>query len=435
MIIRKFIAKTENEATAAAKKELGEGMVIMNVRYVKPKGPFSFLKKKQVELTAAKEDDEEPIRQIRKIAKAQEEARKKEKEQALAGSSAPASENKEKSESGKNFDVSVGDQTKIEKKLDDLQSLLETQLKRENAVLKASEASAEKAAKATSGKETTEENKNDKKEQLEEQDKEVERFLKLLYNTMLDNEVDEKYVNEIIADAEKSRKPGLTMDFLLGSIYQKMILKFGRSEGIEPAPEGPRVVFFIGPTGVGKTTTIAKIASSYSLNEKKKVALLTTDTYRIAATDQLRTYAGILAVPFRVIYEPDELQKAIEDFKDCDYIFVDSAGHSHRNEELLKKQKEFLETASGIPHQIFLVLSATTKYRDLKKIADNYREISEYQMIFTKLDETGEYGNLYNMKCESGAPIAYITCGQNVPDDIETFNAQKIVKQLLGGKK
>ena len=149
MIIRKFIAKTENEATAAAKKELGEGMVIMNVRYVKPKGPFSFLKKKQVELTAAKEDDEEPIRQIRKIAKAQEEARKKEKEQALAGSSAPASENKEKSESGKNFDVSVGDQTKIEKKLDDLQSLLETQLKRENAVLKASEASAEKAAKAT----------------------------------------------------------------------------------------------------------------------------------------------------------------------------------------------------------------------------------------------------------------------------------------------
>jgi len=435
MIIRKFIAKTENEATAAAKKELGEGMVIMNVRYVKPKGPFSFLKKKQVELTAAKEDDEEPIRQIRKIAKAQEEARKKEKEQALAGSSAPASENKEKSESGKNFDVSVGDQTKIEKKLDDLQSLLETQLKRENAVLKASEASAEKAAKATSGTETTEENKNDKKEQLEEQEKEVERFLKLLYNTMLDNEVDEKYVNEIIADAEKSRKPGLTMDFLLGSIYQKMILKFGRSEGIEPAPEGPRVVFFIGPTGVGKTTTIAKIASSYSLNEKKKVALLTTDTYRIAATDQLRTYAGILAVPFRVIYEPDELQKAIEDFKDCDYIFVDSAGHSHRNEELLKKQKEFLETASGIPHQIFLVLSATTKYRDLKKIADNYREISEYQMIFTKLDETGEYGNLYNMKCESGAPIAYITCGQNVPDDIETFNAQKIVKQLLGGKK
>ena len=435
MIIRKFIAKTENEATAAAKKELGEGMVIMNVRYVKPKGPFSFLKKKQVELTAAKEDDEEPIRQIRKIAQAQVEAIKKEKEQAdttSARSSAGAAEN---DGSGKKFDVSVGDQTKIEKKLDDLQSLLETQLKRENAVLKASEASAEKAAKATGNAASSDTDKNDKKDRLEEQDKEVERFLKLLYNTMLDNEVDEKYVNEIIADAEKNRKPGLTMDYLLGSIYQKMILKFGRSEGIEPAPEGPRVVFFIGPTGVGKTTTIAKIASSYSLNEKKKVALLTTDTYRIAATDQLRTYAGILAVPFRVIYEPDELQKAIEDFKDCDYIFVDSAGHSHRNEELLKKQKDFLETASGIPHQIFLVLSATTKYRDLKKIADNYREISEYQMIFTKLDETGEYGNLYNMKCESGAPIAYITCGQNVPDDIETFNAQKIVKQLLGGKK
>ncbi len=433
MIIRKFVAKTENEATAAAKKELGEGMVIMNVRYVKPKGFFSFLKKKQVELTAAKEDDEEPIRQIRKIAQAQVEARKKEKEKTAAENAANAAAGKE--EAGKGFDVSVSDSTKIEKKLDDLQSLLENQIKRENAALKVSEKAVGKAAQITAQDDQTEEKKSDKKDELEEQEKEVERFLKLLYNTMLDNEVDEKYVNEIIADAEKNRKPGITMDYLLGSIYQKMILRFGKSEGIEPAPEGPRVVFFIGPTGVGKTTTIAKIASSYSLNEKKKVALLTTDTYRIAATDQLRTYAGILAVPFRVIYEPEELVKAIDDFRDCDYIFVDSAGHSHRNEELLKKQKEFLETASGIPHQIFLVLSATTKYRDLKKIADNYREISEYQLIFTKLDETGEYGNLYNMKCESGAPIAYITCGQNVPDDIETFNAQKIVKQLLGGKK
>ncbi len=436
MIIRKFVAKTENEATAAAKKELGEGMVIMNVRYVKPKGFLSFLKKKQVELTAAKEDDEEPIRQIRKIAQAQVEARKKEQEKTAAENAAKAAAGSAgKEETGKGFDVSVSDSTKIEKKLDDLQSLLENQIKRENAALKVSEKTVGKAAQITAQDDQTEEKKTDKKDELDEQEKEVERFLKLLYNTMLDNEVDEKYVNEIIADAEKNRKPGITMDYLLGSIYQKMILRFGKSEGIEPAPEGPRVVFFIGPTGVGKTTTIAKIASSYSLSEKKKVALLTTDTYRIAATDQLRTYAGILAVPFRVIYEPEELVKAIEDFGDCDYIFVDSAGHSHRNEELLNKQKEFLETASGIPHQIFLVLSATTKYRDLKKIADNYREISEYQLIFTKLDETGEYGNLYNMKCESGAPIAYITCGQNVPDDIETFNAQKIVKQLLGGKK
>ncbi len=437
MIIRKFVGKTESEAAAAAQKELGDGYVIMNVRSVKPKGAFSVFRKKQVELTAAKEDDEEPIRQIRKIAQAQVEASKKSLPPLTGAGIGAAQKEKESSASpaGENAapaaSISAAESSALEKKLDNLQTLLENQLNREGSVISSSRENADKAGSAVSeeGSEP-----KDKKEEIIEQEKEVDRFLRLLYNTMVENEVDEKYAGEIIGDAEVLKKPGLSMDFLLGNIYQKMILKFGKSDGILPASKGPRVVFFIGPTGVGKTTTIAKIASSVSLTEKKKIALLTTDTYRIAATDQLRTYAGILGVPFRVIYEPDELSKAFEDFADCDYIFVDSAGHSHRNEELLQKQKEFIESSKEMETQIFLVLSATTKYKDLKKIADNYREISDYQLVFTKLDETGEYGNLYNMKCESGATIAYITCGQNVPDDIESFNPQKIVKQLLGGK-
>ncbi len=473
MIIRKFTGKTEEEVTEAAKKELGEGFVIMNLKYVKPKGPFSFLRKKQVELTAAKEDDEEPIRQIRKIAQAQVAAQEKASKEKAAGDKNTAEK------TGTGINIAVGDDTPVknpgltkadvaakviadagnrtgitpsgreekreekpsgsetaalEKKIDNLQSLLESQIKRENDALGVTKENAGKAAMAVDPSAKTEGGQSDKIEEIEEQEKEVERFLRLLYNTMIDNEVDDKYAQEIISEAESLKKPGISMDYILGNIYQKMILKFGKSDGITPAKEGPRIVFFIGPTGVGKTTTIAKIASSVSLNEKKKVALLTTDTYRIAATDQLRTYASILGVPFRVIYEPDERIKAYEDMADCEYIFVDSAGHSHRNEELLLKQKEFLKTAEGRDPRIFLVLSATTKYKDLKKIADNYREISDYQLIFTKLDETGEYGNLYNMKCESGAPIAYITYGQNVPDDIEAFNPQKTVKSLLGGK-
>ncbi len=437
MIIRKFVGKTESEAAAAAQKELGDGYVIMNVRSVKPKGAFSVFRKKQVELTAAKEDDEEPIRQIRKIAQAQVEASKKSLPPLTGAGIGAAQKEKESAASpaGGNAapaaSISAAESSALEKKLDNLQTLLENQLNRESSVISSSKENADKAGSAVP-KEGSE--PKDKKEEIIEQEKEVDRFLRLLYNTMVENEVDEKYAGEIIGDAEVLKKPGLSMDFLLGNIYQKMILKFGKSDGILPASKGPRVVFFIGPTGVGKTTTIAKTASSVSLTEKKKIALLTTDTYRIAATDQLRTYAGILGVPFRVIYEPDELSKAFEDFADCDYIFVDSAGHSHRNEELLQKQKEFIESSKEMETQIFLVLSATTKYKDLKKIADNYREISDYQLVFTKLDETGEYGNLYNMKCESGATIAYITCGQNVPDDIESFNPQKIVKQLLGGK-
>lgn len=484
MIIKKFIGKTELEATEAAKAELGENMVIMNVKFVKAKGAFSFFKKKQVEITAALEDDEEPIRQIRRIAQAQVAAQEKEKKGGFSVSvddSTPLSSHSQKAdaaaaaiaEAGNRTGIGPADADKktaddnnknsdsrnngavssengnsgnkvdassaIERKLDNLQSLLESQLNRENEAVKAARDNAGKAEsmmldddaeESTAKKELAE-----KAEEFEQQDKEISRFLRLLYNTMIDNEVDERYANEIMGDAEKNRKPGVTMDFILGTIYQKMILKFGKSEGIHAAEKGPKIVFFIGPTGVGKTTTIAKVASSFSVTDKKKIALVTTDTYRIAATDQLRTYAGILEVPFRVIYEPEELAVAVKDFSSCDYIFVDSAGHSHKNEELLQKQKEYLDVVGDNEKQIFLVLSATTKYRDLKHIADNYKEISDYQLIFTKLDETGEYGNIYNMRCETGASVAYVTYGQNVPDDIEIFNAQKTVKQLLGGRK
>ena len=114
---------------------------------------------------------------------------------------------------------------------------------------------------------------------------------------------------------------------------------------------------------------------------------------------------------------------------------MDTAGHSHKSEELLAKQKSYMECLpETLTRQCFLVLSATTKYKDLKKIVDNYRTVSDFQLIFTKLDETSTLGSLYNIKCYSNSAIAFITCGQNVPDDIETFNAQRIVKQLLGGE-
>ena len=191
---------------------------------------------------------------------------------------------------------------------------------------------------------------------------------------------------------------------------------------------------------MGKTTTIAKLASRYAVDEKKKVALLTADTYRIAAAEQLRTYANILEVPFRVIYTKEEVITAIQDFKEYDYIFVDTAGHSHQNEQQLGDMKVLLDTLKEehddvtIQCQCFLVLSATTKYKDLLKIAQTYRELTEYQLIFTKLDETSTLGNLLNLKLASDSPVSYVTYGQNVPDDIEQFNAQKTVKQLLGGK-
>ena len=409
MIIKKFQGKTEAEAVESAKKELGNGIVIMNVRNVKKKGLFSFLKPQMVEVTVALE--EEPVRptavpevnrdltdaiaNIRSVSEKalqQEAAEKKEQE----------SPDEKRTESAV-----------IEEKLDSLHFLLEQQMQ------KPEENKAEDRAEAAE----------------EEPPSEMEQFMKLLYNTMLENEVNEKYANQIIDEIEKSNKPNMPFDYALSNIYQKMILKFGKPSGITPAAQGPKMVFFIGPTGVGKTTTIAKIASRFCVDGGKKVALLTADTYRIAAAEQLRTYANILEVPFRIIYSVEEIGQAMRDFKDYDYILVDTAGHSHQNAEQKEVMKELIHSVDGIlEKEVFLVLSATTKYRDLLSIADTYSDMTDYKLIFTKLDETTTLGNLLNLKLYTGAPLSYVTCGQNVPDDIEDFNPQKTVKRLLGGK-
>lgn len=407
MVIKKFTGRTENEAVELAKKELGNGIVIMNVRIVKKKGISGWLGAKLTEVTVALEEEGDTLKSAHR-----ETMTKTSSESVKSGEAGRMTHN--------TVNVMSESSQNIEKKLDSLQTLLVDRFKQQ-----------EEKQEQLNREEATEEENGKEKESAEETG-EQEKFIRLLYNTMLENEVDEKYANQIIDDVEKIKKPNLPFDYILANVYQKMVLKFGRAEGIAPAEKGPRVLLFIGPTGVGKTTTIAKIASHYCMEEKKKVALLTADTYRIAAAEQLRTYANILEVPFRVLYSAEEFNSAIADFSDYDYIFVDTTGHSHRNAELMDKMKELFEAVKKYGEcQIFLVLSATTKYRDLLKIASNYREITEYQLIFTKLDETATLGNLLNLRLYTDAPIAYVTCGQNVPDDIELFNPQKTVKQLL----
>lgn len=401
MIIKKFIAKTESEAVEIAKKELGNNVVIMNVKTVKRKGIFSFIKQPLVEVTVALEDDAE--RYLPPSARQNVEKKVEALENAVKESNA------------------------IEEKLDSLQSLLVQQLNKPEPVKKDDEITVE-----DTGHKDEEAVKEDKSEKSEELDK----FIKLLSSTMIENEVDEKYVNQLLEEIQKLQKPNAPLDFTLTNLYQKMILRFGQQEGITLAEKIPKVVFFIGPTGVGKTTTIAKIASKTSVDEKKKVVLLTADTYRIAAAEQLRTYANILQVPFQVIYSPEEIQEAIKKYQDYDYIYVDTAGHSHQNKEQREGMNNIIHSVDGLcEKEVFLVLSATTKYRDLINIANTYSEMTEYKLIFTKLDETTALGNLLNLKLHTDALLSYVTYGQNVPDDIEQFNPQKTVKQILGGKK
>ena len=406
MIIKKFQGKTEEIAIAAAKKELGNNVVIMNVKKVKPKGIISFLKAQIYEVTVALEEEREKYATGQGIVKSE-------------GNISPAVQPENVPDMSIMAAMSEKKEKVLEDKIDSLQTLLEKQLVRREE---------------NTNNNTNEEIKENTKEYTEPDDTFV--FTQLLYNTLIDNEVNEKFANQIIEEIGKSHKPNTPIDYILANVYQKMILKFGKPEEIEPAKQGPKVIFFVGPTGVGKTTTIAKIASKFKVEQKKKIALLTADTYRIAAAEQLRTYAGILDVPFRVIYSPEEAQMAIRDFTNYEYIFVDTTGHSQHNETQKETMQELFESLGPeVEKEVFLVLSATTKYRDLINIADAYHKLSEYKLIFTKLDETETLGNLLNLRLHTGASLSYVTSGQNVPEDIENFNPQNTVKLLLGGKR
>ena len=430
MTIKKFIGKTKDEAIAKAKEEFGEGAVVMNIKEVKPTGFFSFFKSVTYEVTAAIEEKDKFTSQVttqstRKNAESINLAADEQivfPTQTYVSSGVQSSMTQpvyNQSELRSSVSSSVADSSsktmvsnrdEIERKLENLSNILEKKL-------------------------SVEENKGNDIPETTIQNMESFKFMKMLYSTLLDNEVNEKYVNQILDEAEKMANTNSSVDVILSNVYQKMILKFGEPCSISMESKKPKVIFFIGPTGVGKTTTIAKIASKYKVEEEKKIAFVTADTYRIAATEQLHIYANILDAPMSIVYSAEELNQTVEKYADYDLIFVDTAGFSHRNEEQKMDTKKLID---GLDEQysreVFLVLSAATKYKDLLQIVDSYKEISKYKLIFTKLDETTSYGNILNIRLYSGADLSYMTTGQNVPDDIEEFNSQRIVKQLLGGK-
>lgn len=400
MIVKKYTGKDETEAVMKAKDDLGSNAVVLNVRTMKQRGLAKIFKKDFVEITAALEEKDfaQNVNNNKPtFSRVSSEAIKKQQSQInlLADDRA---------------DTNAPKQSEIiEKKLDSLHDMLRNQMVKEEDV----------------------------KPVVRPENNANFKSLKLIYNKLLENEVSEKYANAIINNIENSMKKESNLDSILASVYQKIILKFGEPEAIED-DDRRKIVFFIGPTGVGKTTTIAKLASDFKLTRSKNVAMITADTYRIAAVEQLNTYASILDVPVNVIYSPSEIVESIEELSDYQMIFVDTAGRSHKNTE---QRDEIIEMISNVRNSdidadivIFLVMSVTTKYRDMVNICDAYKSLNSYRLLFTKLDETDSVGNILNIKLYTGAPISYITCGQNVPDDIESVDVQKLAKSLLGGE-
>ena len=399
MVIKKYQAETENEAMILVKEELGKDAIVMNIKSIKPKGIFRVFRKNLVEITAAYDENGNG---------------KNEKEIAYE----PKKEDSYKRDYGPallrgdilldepiNYLKKDGDSSAIEVKLDNLQTMLEKQIASETV----------------------------KKEDKPPESIFDNACVKLIVDKMIENDVNEENVRSIIKEVENRITKDTTIDNVLSHVYQKIVLKLGQPRSINLNHEGTKFVYFIGPTGVGKTTTIAKLVSSIKLKNKIKVALVTLDTYRIAAVEQLRTYANILNIPLRVVYSDSELKEVREEFKDYDLVLVDTAGRSHKNEEQIADIREMIDTTPEELREVYLVLSVTTKYKDLVQITECYKRITNYNLIFTKLDETSSVGNILNIRMLTQAPLSYTTWGQNVPDDIGKVNAQKIAKQLLGG--
>ena len=399
MIVKKFQAPTEREAIIKAQEELGSTAVVLNVKTIKQRGFAKLFKKDAVEVTAALEE-KDFVDGINKSRPSFDNTMNKEQmiNRSMVSTGSLPSINLVADDSVNLSSSSTA--SAIEQKLDSLHDLLQNQSFNKPADVQGTVSNPYSgvagSVRSLYNDDTdikSASSDNTERQQVKQRENANYKSLQLIYKKLIDNEVDSRYADEIIGEIENSLKKESNIDSILSAVYQKIILKLGKPRTITLSDKA-KVVFFIGPTGVGKTTTIAKIASSFKLEHEAKVAFITADTYRIAAVEQLNTDDQM-----------DELKSFIE--------------------QVVQRKDEF-------DFESYLTLSVTTKYKDLKSIADKYDDV-DWSIIFTKLDETCSLGNILNLRMLTDRPLAYTTSGQNVPNDIEVINEQWIAKQLLGG--
>lgn len=251
-----------------------------------------------------------------------------------------------------------------------------------------------------------------------------------LYDLLIRNDIDPAIAENLVQGLpDTGPLTGNNPAFIRQMLMERITNYLQRVEPITVPESGCKTVAFIGPTGVGKTTTIAKLAASFALQQNCRLAIVTADTYRISAVEQLKTYADIIDVPLEIVYTSDEMKAALYRHRDKRLVLIDTAGRSPRNHYQLAELQALLAVDPYI--ETHLVLSTTTKYADAIETVNRFSVCSPQKFLFTKTDEAINMGTIFNLLYQFPTTLSYITTGQNVPDDIEIVNPAKLASMIL----
>lgn len=252
-----------------------------------------------------------------------------------------------------------------------------------------------------------------------------------VYSQLIEADLDPATARQLIEQVRQDQSVDLKSTLALRARIARFIEeKLAVTGPIEAGSSRPKIVALVGPTGVGKTTTIAKLAAEYRLKKNLRVGLITVDTYRIAAVDQLRTYAELIDLPMEIVSTPLEMVTAVEKLVDYDLILLDTAGRSPRDETKITELQTVLAEAQ--PDEVQLVLSAVSSGPSLIATVERFAPVGITSLTITKLDEAHSLGNVHTLTQASGLPLSYMTNGQNVPDDIRVAEPRELAMAILG---
>ncbi len=365
MKMKKYTAVTMTEAMSKVRADLGDDAVILNSKVVYTKGFLGLFKKKTIEVVAGMDQYETPLQPVQPL---QKEMLSVKKEEVVS--------------------------SELKKELSDIKMLVQSM------------------QRPVETKKYTED---------------IESFLQYLRNHEINEELITSIGDELFEHVNEN-------DLNKKSLSYRQMATQVLKEALKDVPFGglsyhKKYINVLGPTGVGKTTTIAKMAAHAVLQKKKKIGFITTDTYRIAAIEQLKTYAGLLQAPVEIVYNSEDFKKAMENYKEYDLVFIDTAGRNYKEVKFVEDVKKLIQFEDNV--ESYLVLSSTSKEKDMETIIEQFSSFPIEQFIFTKADETNSIGSMINLMIKYNKGLAYYTDGQEVPEDINEASVDSLLKLLF----